>query len=45
LRTVGTTNLTMCRPSEAVLDILLLAQKGPFRKEDGEVVIDPDRRG
>jgi len=30
----------LCRPSEAVLDILPLALKGPFAKEDGEVVID-----
>ena len=31
----------LSRPSEMVLDILPLAQKGPFRKEDGELVIDP----
>ena len=30
----------LCRPSEAVLDILPLPQPGPFAKEDGEVVID-----
>jgi arsenate reductase (glutaredoxin) len=30
----------LCRPSELVLDILPEAQKGPFAKEDGEVVID-----
>jgi arsenate reductase len=30
----------LCRPSEAVLDILPLPQKGPFAKEDGEMVID-----
>jgi len=30
----------LCRPSEAVLDILPLPQKGPFFKEDGELVID-----
>ena len=30
----------LCRPSEAVLDILPLAQKGPFSKEGGEVVIN-----
>jgi arsenate reductase len=29
----------LCRPSEAVLDILPLPQIGPFAKEDGEVVI------
>jgi arsenate reductase (glutaredoxin) len=30
----------LCRPSEAVLDILPAAQKAAFTKEDGEVVID-----
>jgi len=30
----------LCRPSEAVLDILPLPQQGEFRKEDGEPVID-----
>ncbi|MGL4439489.1 MAG: arsenate reductase (glutaredoxin) [Bosea sp. (in: a-proteobacteria)] len=30
----------LCRPSEAVLDILPLPQHGAFAKEDGEVVID-----
>jgi len=30
----------LCRPSEAVLDILPDAQQGEFRKEDGEKVID-----
>ncbi len=30
----------LCRPSEAVLDILPLPQKGPFVKEDGERVLD-----
>lgn len=30
----------LCRPSEAVIDILPLPQKGPFAKEDGEAVID-----
>lgn len=34
----------LCRPSEAVLDILPLPQQGPFAKEDGEVVIDADGR-
>jgi len=28
----------LCRPCEAVLDILPLPQKGPFTKENGEVV-------
>jgi arsenate reductase len=30
----------LCRPSEAVLDILPLPQRGPFAKEDGERLID-----
>lgn len=30
----------LCRPSEAVLDILPAPQKGAFTKEDGEKVID-----
>ena len=30
----------LCRPSEQVLDILHQPQRGPFTKEDGEVVID-----
>jgi arsenate reductase len=30
----------LCRPSETVLDILPLPQRGPFAKEDGELVID-----
>lgn len=30
----------LCRPSEAVLDILPAAQRGAFAKEDGEQVID-----
>lgn len=30
----------LSRPSEVVLEILPDAQKGPFTKEDGEVVID-----
>jgi arsenate reductase (glutaredoxin) len=34
----------LCRPSEAVLDILSLPQKGPFAKEDGEKVIDAGGR-
>ena len=34
----------LCRPSEVVLDILPVPQKGPFTKEDGEVVIDASGR-
>ncbi len=30
----------LCRPSEAVLDILPLPQQGEFRKEDGELVVN-----
>lgn len=30
----------LCRPSEAVLDILPDPQRGPFTKEDGEQIID-----
>jgi arsenate reductase len=33
----------LCRPSEAVLD-LLPPQQGEFRKEDGELVIDASGR-
>ena len=32
----------LCRPSEAVLDILPEPQRGAFAKEDGEQVIDAD---
>jgi arsenate reductase len=34
----------LCRPSEAVLDILPQPQRGYFAKEDGEVVIDQQGR-
>ena len=30
----------LCRPSEVVLDILPAPQRGEFRKEDGELVVD-----
>ena len=30
----------LCRPSEAVLDILPLPQRGALRKEDGELLFD-----
>lgn len=30
----------LCRPSEAVLDILPAAQRGAFAKEDGQQVVD-----
>jgi arsenate reductase (glutaredoxin) len=32
----------LCRPSEAVLDILPHPQRGAFSKEDGEAVVDTD---
>jgi arsenate reductase (glutaredoxin) len=32
----------LCRPSETVLDILPVLQKGEFRKEDGELVVTAD---
>ena len=32
----------LCRPSEAVLDILAEPQRGAFTKEDGQAVIDAD---
>ena len=34
----------LCRPSEALLDILPVPQRGPFKKEDGELLIDADGR-
>ena len=34
----------LCRPSEVVLEILPLPQKGPFAKEDGELIVDADGR-
>ena len=34
----------LCRPSEAVLDLLQNPDIGPFVKEDGEVVIDAQGR-
>ena len=30
----------LCRPSETVLDLLPMPQRGEFRKEDGELVVD-----
>ena len=34
----------LCRPSEAVLDILPRPQRGAFAKEDGQPVVDADGR-
>ncbi|MEC4718404.1 arsenate reductase (glutaredoxin) [Noviherbaspirillum sp. CPCC 100848] len=41
---VTPTGVRLCRPSEVVLDILPLPQKGSFSKEDGEAVIDAEGR-
>jgi arsenate reductase len=30
----------LCRPSESVLDLLPMRQRGEFRKEDGDLVVD-----
>jgi arsenate reductase len=40
---VSPKGVALCRPSEAVLD-LLPAQKGEFTKEDGERVVDENGR-
>lgn len=37
---VSPLGVKLCRPSEEVLDLLPAGQKGPFAKEDGELVID-----
>ncbi len=34
----------LCRPSEAVLDLLQRLPPGPLAKEDGELIIDEDGR-
>lgn len=31
----------LCRPSEQVLDLLAQWPQGPYHKEDGELIIDP----
>lgn len=36
--------VALCRPSEVVLDLLDRWPKGPFRKEDGELMIDKENR-
>ena len=41
---VTSKGVRLCRPSEAVLDILPNANIGPFTKEDGEVIIDAEGR-
>lgn len=37
---VSPLGVKLCRPSEAVLDILPARQRGAFAKEDGEQVVD-----
>ena len=37
---VSPLGVKLCRPSEAVLDLLPSEQKGAFTKEDGEKVVD-----
>lgn len=41
---VTSLGVKLCRPSEDVLDILPQPQRGAFRKEDGELVIDESGR-
>ena len=41
---VSPLGVKLCRPSEAVLDLLPSDNLKPFIKEDGEVVIDEDGR-
>ncbi|KQM97776.1 arsenate reductase [Sphingobium sp. Leaf26] len=37
---VSPLGVKLCRPSEAVLDLIPAAQQGAFTKEDGEQVVD-----
>jgi arsenate reductase len=37
---VSPLGVKLCRPSEAVLDLLPTAQQGAFAKEDGQFVVD-----
>ena len=39
---VSPLGVKLCRPSEAVLDLIPATQQGAFAKEDGEQVITPD---
>jgi arsenate reductase len=39
---VSPLGVRLCRPSEVVLDILPMPQRGAFAKEDGEQVVDAD---
>ncbi|QFI62846.1 arsenate reductase (glutaredoxin) [Qipengyuania flava] len=39
---VSPLGVKLCRPSEAVLDLLPAQQRGAFSKEDGQKVVDAD---
>ena len=39
---VSPLGVKLCRPSEAVLDLIPADQRGAFAKEDGEQVVDAD---
>lgn len=39
---VSPLGVKLCRPSEAVLDLLPVEQRGAFTKEDGQMVVDAD---
>ncbi len=41
---VSSLGTRLCRPSEAVLDLLPNPQRGAFNKEDGEAVVDAEGR-
>jgi arsenate reductase (glutaredoxin) len=41
---VAPLGVRLCRPSETVLDVLAEPQRGEFRKEEGELVIDQSGR-
>jgi arsenate reductase len=41
---VTSRGVRLCRPSEVVLDILPVPQRGEFAKEDGELVVDRNGR-
>ncbi|RZA34655.1 MAG: arsenate reductase (glutaredoxin) [Lysobacteraceae bacterium] len=41
---VSPLGVALCRPSERVLDLLPLPQRGEFTKQDGERVVDSDGR-
>ncbi|MBA4784622.1 MAG: arsenate reductase (glutaredoxin) [Rhizobiales bacterium] len=41
---VSPMGVKLCRPSEAVLDLLPAPQRGAFTKEDGEAVVDAQGR-